>query len=195
MPDGNALVSWRLPKSLLQPAIYTNALTVEAKVFVEAWRVGYSKWNSDVLGIGCNWDTFFKFSHDIWQGPAVVLSTPSASTTGAFAGTLANSSVVVSALVPGTWHHVALTANATTCVLSVDGAAVVSGKCAAEKLLWQTNMDVVVGGFAGWVDDFAVSADARPTQVSWPNQPGLSNMLASCNASGCPTTAVGFMSM
>jgi hypothetical protein len=52
---GNAVVTWRLSQSQLQHAVYTKSLTVEAKVFVERWGVGYSKWNSDVLGVFNNW--------------------------------------------------------------------------------------------------------------------------------------------
>lgn len=162
---GNAVVTWRLSQSQLQHVIYTKLLTVEAKVFVERWGVGYSKWNSDVFGVFNNWDTFFKLTTDVWKGPALLLSTPAASTTGAFAGTLANASVVQSVISPGTWHHVALVANSTTCVLSVDGAEVVSGRCSADRLLWQPTIDLSVGGFVGWVDDVAVSCDARSTQV------------------------------
>lgn len=163
--SGNALVNWKLPLSTLQPAVTANAFTVEAKIFVEVWRIGYSKFNSDVLGSACNWDTSFKITHDIWKGPALPLSTPSASTTGAFAGTLANSTVIESAISTGVWHHVALSANSTTCVFSVDGAAVASGKCEAKKLIWQTATTISVGGFVGWVDELAVSAAARTTQV------------------------------
>ena len=164
---GNAAVSWKLPlASLLQPAIAANAFTVEAKVLVEVWRKGYAKWNSDMLGSACNWDTFFKLTHDMYKGPSLLLSTPGASNTGAFAGTLANTSVVEAVIAPGVWHHVALAANATTCVLSVDGAAVASGKCEAKKLIGQTATTITVGGFVGWVDELAVSAAARTTQVS-----------------------------
>lgn len=93
------------------------------------------------------------------------LSTPAASTTGAFSGTLATSSLIESALPTGLWHHVALAANSTTCVVSVDGVEIVSGKCEAKKLLWQTATTISVGGFVGWVDELALSAAARPTQV------------------------------
>lgn len=60
--DGNAGVTWKIPKALLLPAIDANAFTVEAKVYPEVWRVGYSKWNADVLGSQCNWDSAFKVS-------------------------------------------------------------------------------------------------------------------------------------
>lgn len=60
--DGNAGVTWKVPKALLQPAIDANAFTIEAKVFPEVWRVGYSKWNADVFGSQCNWDSAFKVS-------------------------------------------------------------------------------------------------------------------------------------
>lgn len=104
-------------------------------------------------------------THNIWNGMTVQLGTPSASTTGAFAGTLASDAVVQGAMTPGFWHHVALAANSTTCVVSVDGREVVSGKCEAKKLIWQTFTSIYVGGFVGWVDELQVSAAARKTQV------------------------------
>jgi hypothetical protein len=96
-----------------------------------------------------------------------MLTARSANTTlGDFSGDLANNSMVEGAISPGAWHHVALAANATTCVFSVDGVSVAAGQCEARKFLWWTGgIEVAVGGFVGWVDEIAMHAGARPSQV------------------------------
>jgi len=164
--NGNAGVFWKVHRDRLLPAINANAFTIEAKVFAEVWRKGNGKWNADVLGSQCNWDSAFKITHNIYNGMTIQLSTPNAVNTGAFSGTLANDTIVQRAITPGSWHHVALAANSTTCVLSVDGVEVVAGSCEAKKVIWQTYTTIYIGGFVGWVDELAVSAAARTTQVS-----------------------------
>ena len=86
---------------------------------------------------------------------------------GDFSGDLANNQAVESAINVGSWHHVVLAANATTCVFSVDGVAIASGRCEANNMFWWSGgTEIVVGGFVGWVDDVAIHAGARPSQVS-----------------------------
>jgi hypothetical protein len=103
-----------------------------------------------------------------WSSATVMLTTRGVNTTaGDFSGNLASNAQVEGTITPGSWHHVALAANATTCVFSVDGVAVASGKCEAKKFLWWSGgIEVAVGGFVGWVDDIAVHADMRISQVS-----------------------------
>lgn len=62
-----------------------------------------------------------------------------------------------------------LSANASSCVVSVDGATLVSGGCEARKFLWSNNgMEIVVGGFVGYIDEVALHAEVRTSQVSSP---------------------------
>jgi hypothetical protein len=103
-----------------------------------------------------------------WGGGATVkLTTRSVNkTVGEFSGDLANNTQVEGVIKTGIWHHVTLSASATTCVYSVDGVAVASGGCEARKFLWWTGgIEVAVGGFVGWVDEIAMHAGVRMSQV------------------------------
>lgn len=59
-PTGYAGVKWKIPLDDLKPAIFANAFSVEAKIFVEKWHVSYSVYPADVCGVVTYWDTYFK---------------------------------------------------------------------------------------------------------------------------------------
>jgi hypothetical protein len=48
-PVGYAGVRWKIPLTAMQPAVYTNSFTIEAKIFVEKWHVSYSAYNADPI--------------------------------------------------------------------------------------------------------------------------------------------------
>ncbi|GFR43733.1 hypothetical protein Agub_g4844 [Astrephomene gubernaculifera] len=180
--NGSSGLAWELPGSILAAARAAGEFAIDAKIFVEAWRTGYSLWNADVLGISTNWDAYFKISYDMWTHARVLLSTPATTTTAAassnsstssisalqaFAGVLLNTSQLEAALSAGCWHHVALTANASGCALAVDGVELVAAAgCNATRLLPKPAGRAVlaVGGVRGWVDELRVSAVWRRTQ-------------------------------
>ncbi|PNH05619.1 Endoglucanase D [Tetrabaena socialis] len=163
-------LEWRLSNTALAAARASGALSIDAKVFVEDLRVGYSFYNSHLLGIQSNWDSYFHIYGGLWTGHDLYLATPSAATTGDFSGIMINSSVVQAALFTGSWHHLSLTANATLCALSVDGRELGAAACNALRLLpaagsAQNNLTVRMTGIRGWVDELRVSSVVRPSQA------------------------------
>lgn len=109
-----------------------------------------------------------RFYTSTWarEGPDVTLTTMAAGNT---AYRLALPAAVVQAVHPGSWHHVALTANETACTLAVDGNELGSQPCNVSLLLpsvvSRQGMKVQVGGFDGWLDELRLSSVVRRTQA------------------------------
>ncbi|KXZ49121.1 hypothetical protein GPECTOR_23g50 [Gonium pectorale] len=168
--NGSAGLAWHIPNAALAAVRASGELSIDAKLFVDAWRTGYSFWNADVLGLVTNWDALFKINLDVWGGGRLYLVTPAANATGAFGtGVLLQNGPLEVALPAGAWHHVALTANSTFCALAANGVELVSGRCNATRLLpavgsAQNKSALVVGGIRGWVDELRVSSVWRSTQ-------------------------------
>lgn len=83
---------------------------------------------------------------------------------GLFSGTFVQWPRISRALPRYIWHHVALSANATTCTASVDGVLLGSARCNLTAMVdWAWNSTFGVGGFKGAVADLRVSAAIRDT--------------------------------
>ncbi|GLI64426.1 hypothetical protein VaNZ11_007622, partial [Volvox africanus] len=171
---GGAALGWRLPATSLAGARKSNAFSLDAKIFIESWRTGYSYWSSEVFGITVNWDTYFKITYDLWTNAKVLLSTPAAATSGGFSGVLINNSQLEAALPAGCWHHLALTANGSGCAVAVDGVEVASIRgCNVTRLLPDgAAISLNLGGIRGWLDELQLSSvwrrTQRPGESAWP---------------------------
>ncbi|KAG2426253.1 hypothetical protein HXX76_013011 [Chlamydomonas incerta] len=182
---GRAGVSWTLPASALAPLRASGCVSLDAKLFVESWKTSWSYWNAEVLSLQSNWDSYLMLGVGLWDYGALRLWTP-----GGQLATLLNSSALEAAVPPGSWHHVALTANSSACAFAVDGVEVAArAPCSAAQLLPAAGsaqvLTLTVGGIRGWLDDLRLSSVWRRTQkpgdFSWspppPRPPSPSPML------------------
>jgi hypothetical protein len=182
-PNGGALrvldlgdeVTVNLPNASLADATKTDALSIEAMIYVNK-QMAFGRGNADLMVLSKNWNAEFAWRHNIWTAGSAI---------SGGANALADYLVLGSYLKTGQWQHLKIRLTRTGYTVTVDGQTVRT-VASTDLVNWGGSGTATfkLGSFDGFIDEIVIKNEGATQTTPMPTKATVSIAATDPNASG-----------